>query len=440
VTALFTQLPAVLVPFGWAYLLVTLLFNVFWWYQFVIAIGGFKRARRAPRAAPRFRFAVIVPAHNEEQVVGYLVEELDSQDYPRDRFDVFVSCDNCTDRTAEVARERGARALIRTDTTHAGKQWNLEWAFRQIPLRDYDAVVVFDADNIPEPDFLSSMNDFMAAHPEAEAIQGYLDSKNPDDSWVSRASALAYWYTNRFFQQARMPFGLSGQLGGTGAVIRIACLERIGWEPTSLADDLEFSTKLILAGGRVYWNDHARVYDEKPVTYGASHRQRSRWMRGHYSVLYRYGARVLAAFFRTRRLQYLDLFLYLAAPARLAVTYFLIIVGLSVYVAWVALSGLELSPGALLPGLSWAVIGIVLSAFNVVAGPSFRFDRFTLRYLPDAAIFYWFGLTLAPIVIVNAFRTREQGVWARTAHTRGLALRDLRHRRTDAPTTPPEGR
>ncbi len=436
-TALFSQLPAALVPFGWAYLAVTLLFNLFWWYQFLIGVGAFKRAKRAPRAEPRFRFAVIVPAHNEERVVGYLVEELNAQDYPRERFDVFVSCDNCTDRTAEVARERGARALERSDTTHAGKQWNLEWAFRQIPLREYDAVAVFDADNIPERDFLSSMNDYMVAHPEAEAIQGYLDAKNPDDSWVSRASALAYWYTNRFWQQARVPFGLSAQLGGTGAVIKTDCLLRIGWEPTSLADDLEFSTKLILAGGRVHWNDHARVYDEKPVTYGASHRQRSRWMRGHYWVLYRYGARVLGAFFRTRRLQYLDLFLYLAAPARLAVTYFLIILGVSVYVAWVALSGPgTLGPAALLPGVSWAVIGLVLSGLNVVAGPSFRFDRFTLRYLPDAAIFYWFGLTLVPIVIVNAFRTREQGVWRRTDHTRGLALRDLRHRRTDAPTPP----
>jgi len=417
-------------PFIWAYVAVTVVFNLFWWYQFVIALGGFLPARRPPRAAPKHRFAIIVPAHNEEQVVGYLVRELLAQDYPRELFRIFVSCDNCTDRTAEVAREAGAVALIRADAARAGKQWNLEWAFEHVPIADFDAVAIFDADNIPEPDFLSAMNDLMVARPDAEVIQGYLDSKNPDDSWVARASALAYWYTNRFWQQARMPWGLSAQLGGTGAVIRTGCLERIGWETGSLADDLEFSTKVILAGGHVLWNEWARVYDEKPVTYQASYRQRSRWMRGHYWVLYRYGLRCLREFARTRRLQYLDLFMYLVAPARLAVTYCTVVLGLAVYVAWLLIANpTDLGLRALLPGVSWIVIGLALSGLNVVGGPSFRFRRFTLRYLPDVLTFFWFGLTLVPIAVVGAFRTRDQRTWRRTEHTRGLALEDLRHRR-----------
>lgn len=186
------------VPLAWAYVIVTLLFNVFWWYQFVIALGGFLRARRPPPAAPKHTFAIIVPAHNEERVVGFLVREFLAQDYPRELFQIFVSCDNCTDRTAEVAREAGAVALLRSDLERAGKQWNLQWAFEHAPIHDFDAVAIFGADDIPEPDFLRRMNDLMVADPTAEVIQGYLDSKNPDDSWVSRASALAYWYTNRF--------------------------------------------------------------------------------------------------------------------------------------------------------------------------------------------------------------------------------------------------
>lgn len=432
-SALITALLAGLsLPFVWAYIAMTVIFNLFWWYQFVIALGGFLPARRPPAAAPKYRFAVIVPAHDEERVVGFLVRELLGQDYPRQLFDVFVSCDNCTDRTAEVAREAGATALERADPLHAGKQWNLKWAFEHVPIGDYDAVAIFDADNIPERDFLARMNDMMVARPEAEVIQGYLDAKNPDDSWVARASALAYWYTDRFWQQARMPWGLSAQLGGTGAIIRSAAIERIGWDTESLTDDLVFSTRLILAGGRVLWNEWARVYDEKPVTFRASYQQRSRWMRGHYDVLFRYGLRCLREFARTRRLQYLDLFMYLVAPARLAVTYSIVLVGLAAYAAWLAIAQpADLGWRALLPGVSWALIGLALSSLNVVGGPSFRFGRLTLRYLPDVLTFFWFGLTLVPIAVTGAFRTRDRS-WRRTDHTRALALDDLRHRRDAA--------
>lgn len=178
------------------------------------------------------------------------------------------------------------------------------------------------------------------------------------------------------------------------------------------------------------WNEWARVYDEKPVTYQASYRQRSRWMRGHYWVLFRYGGRCLRAFFRTRRLQYLDLFMYLVAPARLAVTYCLVVLGFGAYLIWLLLTGpSDLGPRALLPGVSWIVIGIALSTLNVVGGPSFRFGRLTLRYLPDVFTFFWFGLTLVPIAVVGAFGTRDQRTWNRTDHTPGLVLEDLRHRR-----------
>ncbi len=95
------------------------------------------------------------------------------------------------------------------------------------------------------------MNDYLEAHPQAEAVQGYLDSKNFSDSWLTKVYTLAYWYSNRFWQLARANWGLSATLGGTGLLITVPCIKRLGWDLQSLTEDLEFSSKLVLSGGKV---------------------------------------------------------------------------------------------------------------------------------------------------------------------------------------------
>ena len=114
--------------------------------------------------------------------------------------------------------------ITRHDPQNPGKTQNIKFALSRIPLEEYDAIAIFDADNLAHPDFLARMNDYLAAHPEAEAVQGYLDTKNSHDSWLTRAYTLAYCYTNRFWQLARANWGLSATLGGTGLVIRTSCI------------------------------------------------------------------------------------------------------------------------------------------------------------------------------------------------------------------------
>ena len=98
----------------------TLLFLDFL-YQCAIALSYVRKANPLPRADARLRFAVLVPAHNEESVIVPLLESLKAQTYPPDFVDIYVSCDDCTDATAPLARERGAKVLIRHDPDHRGK-------------------------------------------------------------------------------------------------------------------------------------------------------------------------------------------------------------------------------------------------------------------------------------------------------------------------------
>ncbi len=410
----------------WDILLVPVsLLYVYWLYQMVIAVRGFAYEPPPPRAAPRLRFAIVVSAHDEEVVVGHLVDSLVAQEYSRELFDVYVVADACTDGTEAVAEERGARVLAWRGEP-MGKTRNLGWAFKQIDLDRYDAIAIFDADNLAMPDWLARMNDFLAAHPQAEVVQGYLDSKNPDDSWVTRVYALQYWYLNRFWSLARSRWGLSVNVGGTGYVLRMRALRRLGWNMRSLTEDLELTCRVLLDGGRVHWNEAAVSYDEKPISQGASRRQRTRWLQGHYWLAVRYVPACLGVLLRARRFQYLDLLLHLLAPGRSAMSYAPMFVGLIVPAARIGLDpdGWYVGRSAVV-WLAFPVFALAQIALQLVVAPSLRHGRPTFRYLPDVASYFLYGLAWFPMVGRAIARSRDQSRWVKTPHTKSVALADV---------------
>ena len=226
---------------------------VFTLYIFIVPFAGFKKLRSRQLFAPKSRFAVFVPAHNESRVIGHLIDSLFAMDYPRRLFEVYVIADNCTDSTAEVARARGAQVIIRDDKERRGKGYALEYGFGAVLKSGipYDAVCVIDADNLVKRDFLKVMNTELAiGH---RIIQGRMDVKNPDDTWVTSVFAMSIWVANRFFYLAKHNLGLSAALGGTGMCIATDVLREIGWGSTSLTEDLEFTMKALTHGIKTYW-------------------------------------------------------------------------------------------------------------------------------------------------------------------------------------------
>ena len=102
-------------------------------------------------------------AHNEEAVVGELVKNLRSLDYPDELYDIFVVADNCTDKTAEVASAAGANVHERFNKEEVGKGYAMGWMFDRVEKMDrkYDAFLIFDADNLVHPQFMLEMNDHL---------------------------------------------------------------------------------------------------------------------------------------------------------------------------------------------------------------------------------------------------------------------------------------
>ena len=295
-------------------MLVVGFFTVFFAYQAVFfVIGALKGEYRYPKARQNHRYAFFIAAHNEEQVIANLVRSIKAQDYPQELIDVFVVADSCTDCTAEVARSAGAIVYERNDLARKGKSWVMDYGFARI-LREYPGVYegffVFDADNLVSPDFTTIMND--AFDQGYMAVTGYRNSKNFGSSWISAAYATAYLREARFLNNARMICGTSCAVSGSGYLVSARIIEAMhGWQFHTLTEDIQFSTFCAIHGVRIAYAP-AQFYDEQPVTFKASWKQRMRWTKGFYQVFFTYGAHLIKSMVRFRRLSAYDMFMTVA--------------------------------------------------------------------------------------------------------------------------------
>lgn len=283
-------------------------------YYLVLGVIGLFRKKEKKNYTPKNKFALLIAAHNEEVVIGSLIESMLKLDYPKDMYDIFVIADNCTDDTAKISKGYGVNVCERFAKDKRGKGYALEWMFAKLFAmeKQYDAIAIFDADNLVHRDFLKEINSKMQEG--YKVVQGYIDSKNPDDSWISAAYSIAFWTQNRMFQLARANIGFSNQIGGTGFAIETSTLKKLGWGATCLTEDLEFTCKLVLNGEKVGWAHDAIIYDEKPLKLAQSWTQRKRWMQGFTDVASRYFFKLIKKSIMERKVYMFDCALYVLQP------------------------------------------------------------------------------------------------------------------------------
>ena len=305
----------------------------FWCYQMVVSLCALVKLKDKPYLTnKKHKFMAIIPAHNEEKVVGNLIESLRQQNYPKELYDIYVIADNCTDSTAKVAKEAGAIVYERFDPDHKTKGYALQWFLKQKieENADYDAFFVFDADNIVDKNFIVNMNKKLCQG--EDVVQGYRDIKNPTDNWITAGYALFYWTMHRLYHLARYNIGLSPLLNGTGFMVRFDVVKPNGWETETLTEDIEFSLKRIIQGKKLGWATDAIVYDEQPTSFKQSWSQRSRWTVGHMQCIKRYTVELFNSVRKHKTLMNFDGFLYIVGTTpMLIITMFLLIVNCLMY-------------------------------------------------------------------------------------------------------------
>jgi len=389
-------------------------------YQVGVSLFGMRQPKDTVTHGPQKSFAILVAAHNEAEVIEPLIENLQRLDYPREMYDIFVICDNCTDNTAEIVTKAGAIAMERFDETKRGKGYAIEWMLERLweMDRQYDAVAMFDADNLTAKDFLLEMNQKLVDG--GRVIQGYLDTKNPSDSWISVSMAISYYFTNRMWQLARYNLGLANALGGTGIVIDTDLLKEMGWGAHSLTEDVEFTARCVERGIYPTWAHNAKVYDEKPNTMKASWNQRLRWMQGHFDCASRYFWPLLKNSVKQRNWQMLDAALYLFQPMRLLIIFLsTIILYLQVVMPdWWSVTNIQ---RVMFPTEYWLLINIGLWAQLPL---SMWLEKAKWTTYLGLIVYPIFLLTWFPITVV-AYFTKKNKTWSHTVHSRAIRLDEL---------------
>lgn len=248
-------------------------------HLFVVAIWSRKQVEQLPEKEPNKRFAVVVPAHDEQETIGRTLQSLQAMSYPAELFEVIVIADNCMDNTAEIAREYGFRCLERTDAGLRGKGFALQYAFSILLRENFDSFVVVDADTVVDINYLKVMNACMMQG--CGVAQSRYGVTNPDDTPLAYMLAVGNTIENDLFLKGRENLGFSAILRGNGMCFSSEVLQDHPWEASSVVEDTEYSLYLLRKGVNVRLVSQVSVNAPVPGTLEQASGQRVRWASGN---------------------------------------------------------------------------------------------------------------------------------------------------------------
>jgi 1,2-diacylglycerol 3-beta-glucosyltransferase len=281
-------------------------------YLFVLTVRS-RQSEPPAYGAPRARFAIVVPAHDEAAGIADTVKSLLALDYDRDRFEVVVVADNCTDDTAARAAAAGARVLVRVDDKRRGKGFALAHAFETIVAEGrVDAVVVIDADTVVSPNLLRAFDARLAAG--ADAVQADYAVRNPDAGWRTRLMAIALGMFHVVRSTGRENLGVSCGLRGNGMCFSTDLIREVPHDAYSIVEDLEYGIRIGERGHRVHYAGEAHVYGEMVSSEKASRSQRQRWEGGRRQMVKEHALPLFRRAIATRSPLLFDLAMDLVVP------------------------------------------------------------------------------------------------------------------------------
>lgn len=223
--------------------------------------------------------SVMIPAHNEANVIEKTIENVLRMDY--DLFEVILIDDRSTDNTAEVLKlieqkYKNVKILIREKDAFPGKSAVLNDALK---MAKGDAILVFDADAKIEPDFLSKLVPHLEGR-DIGAVQARKVVMNKDENWLTKCQYNEL-LLDTHFQLGRDSVKGAVELRGNGELIKRTALEDIGgWNNYTITDDLDMSTRLHINGWDIRFCSEVCVYEEAITNFIPLLKQRRRWLEG----------------------------------------------------------------------------------------------------------------------------------------------------------------
>lgn len=268
-------------------------------YIFTISVlRSAKKPKAPPKPASSFEpsVSILIPAFNEEKVIGRLLQRITELSYPKNKLQTVVIDDSSTDKTGQIADNFQKRypyiEVLHRDraTGGKGKSSAMNNGFAKATG---EIVLCFDADYYPQRDIVEKLTRWFI-DPKVGAVQGRVVVLNEPQNIVTRIVTLERIGGYRVDQEARDTLGLITQFGGTVGGFRKDILERLnGWDESILAEDTDLTLRIYLSGYKVSYDVDAECYEEAVDNWRAYRRQRYRWSKGHMQCFFKHAWSVL---------------------------------------------------------------------------------------------------------------------------------------------------
>ncbi len=362
--------------------------------------------------------SILIPAHNEDRVIGKLLQQMTMLTYPKNKLEVIVIDDASKDTTGQIADQYSKKVpfikvLHRSPTNGGkGKAAALNDALKIVSC---DIILCFDADYLPHQSIVEKLVQPFS-DPKVGAVQGRPVVLNEPENAITRMIALERISGYRVDQEARDKLGLIPQFGGTVGGFRRSIIAKLGgFDESILTEDTDLTFSIILEGFKVRYVGDAECYEEAVNTWRAYWRQRHRWARGHMQVCFKHFFKVL----KSRKLnlkEKIDGLLVLNI-------YFLPI--LSLISLLLAVPLVLYSPPV--ASVLWFIIPVAFFSFVGNFAPFFEVGigayldgRKRLQWLESLLIFAFLCnmliCTKAFIDVLLGMARGDQGDWAKTEH------------------------
>lgn len=255
-------------------------------YIYIFFVKGKRKLNRRDNTPS---ISVIIPARDESKVIEKLLKSIVNSSIKINSNDVYVVVEDKNDKTVQIVENYGMTIVFREDLTKRRKGYALNDAFNFMKKKnkEYDMYFIFDADNYLDKDYFKNMIETYKSGYDIGV--GYRNTINGNKSLVAAASSLTFSMINTLNNERRVKNNLNVIISGTGFYMSKEVINKTGGYPfNSLTEDYELSIYSIINNIPSFYNNKAIFYDEQPVNFGVSIKQRTRWVKGYFDVRKKY--------------------------------------------------------------------------------------------------------------------------------------------------------
>jgi cellulose synthase/poly-beta-1,6-N-acetylglucosamine synthase-like glycosyltransferase len=283
-------------------------------YQFILTVFGYfnylkSLKQKAAIDAANITYptcSILIPAHNEEMVIGATIESMLNLHYPKDKLEIIIINDGSTDSTKKIIKKYAARdsRVVLFDVPKGeggkGKSRALNLGMKQAHS---DVIAVFDADNTPDPDSLKYLVANLVANKKLGAVLGKFRTANKNHNLLTRFINVETLSFQSILQAGRWQMHHISTLPGTNYVMWNTLIKKLkGWDEEALTEDSELSIRIYLEGYQIKYIPYAITYEQEPQEWGVWVKQRMRWVQGNNYVVSKFFKRL--PLFKSKRLAF----------------------------------------------------------------------------------------------------------------------------------------